>query len=106
MVKKLNKYDLAVLYMEMVSECDNFYNQLPQTVEAAFYDNEAIQAKEEFIHILLNQLLTQAEYDDLTYFAYETNPLVEVDNQVFTSLEDYWTHLDQQATVQFVGGKL
>lgn len=106
MVKKLNKYDLAVLYMEMVSECDQFYNQLPSSVESAFYDNEANTAKEEFIDILLKQLLTTSEYDDLTYFAYESNPRVEVDNQVFTSLEEYWTHLDQQATVQFVGGKL
>lgn len=100
MVKKLNKYDLAVLYKEMRDECDSFYNQLPQTVEAAFYDNEANRAKEDFIDILLKQLLTQAEYDDLAYFAYETNPRIEVDDQVFTNLEDYWTHLDQQATVE------
>ena len=106
MVKRLNKYDLAVLYMEMLSECDQFYNQLPQSVESAFYENEAVQAKEELIHVLLNQLLTQAEYDDLTYFAFETDPSIEVDDQVFTTLEEYWQHLDQQATVNFVGGKL
>lgn len=106
MVKQLNKYDLAVLYMEMVSECDGFLNQLPQSIESAFYDNEANRAKEDFIHVLLKQLLTESEYDDLTYFAYETNPRVEVDDQVFTNLEDYWTHLDQQATVNFVGNKL
>lgn len=106
MVKKLNKYDLAVLYMEMVAECDQFYDQLPQSIEAAFYENEANTAKESLIHILMNQLLTESEYDDLTYFAYETNPRVEVDNLVFATLEEYWTHLDQQATVQFVGSKL
>lgn len=106
MVKKLNKYDLAVLYKEMRDECDQFYNQLPQSIESAFYDNEANRAKEDFIDILLKQLLTESEYDDLTYFAFETNPRIEVDNLVFLTLEEYWQHLDQQATVQFVGSKL
>lgn len=106
MVKKLNKYDLAVLYKEMRDECDQFYNQLPQSIESAFYDNEANRAKEDFIDILLKQLLTESEYDDLTYFAFETNPRIEVDNLVFLTLEEYWQHLDQQATVNFVGNKL
>lgn len=97
MVEKLNKYDLAVLAQEMIEECDQFMNQLPQSIEAAFYDNEAYNAKDQFIHILLKQLLTDSEHDDLCYFLYESSPRVEVDNLVFLTLQDYWEYLDAQA---------
>lgn len=95
-VKKLNKYDIAEVYLETQERCNDFNNQLPQGLEQAFFDNEAYQANEQLVHILLKQLLTEPEFDDLMYFAFESNPCVEVDGQDFHTVQEYWEYLDEQ----------
>lgn len=90
----MNKYDIAAAFWDCKHEYDHFVNSIPQSIEQAFTENEAYQAQEKFAHILLTQLLSESEYDDLCYFAYESNPQVEMDNHTFTSLEDYWTYCD------------
>lgn len=91
----LNKYDVLELFQDAEAVRTEFFDQLPHSIEPAFFDNEYAQSQDKLIHTLLKQFLTPSEYDDLCYFAYETSPRIEVDNQTFYSLEDYWTYCDQ-----------
>ena len=102
----VDKYQIAEAFFDHLHECDQFINQLPQSVEAAFYENEAYTAKDQLVHILLKSVLGETEHDDLCYFAYEDAPRVEVDNLIFLTLEEYWQYCDSKVTVDFVGGKL
>lgn len=90
----MTKYDIATAFFDMLNEQRQFQEQLPQSVEQAFCDNEYVAAQDQFIHQLLKVVLSTSEYDDLCYFAYESNTRVEIDGFKFYNLEDYWTYLD------------
>lgn len=90
----MNKYDIATAFWDCKHEYDQFIASLPSSIELAFVENEAYVAQEQLAHKLLKAMLSESEYDDLCYFAYESNPQVEMDNHNFTSLEDYWTYCD------------
>lgn len=92
----MTKYDIAEAFWDAEHERKMFVESLPSTIELAFIENEAYVAQEEFAHKLLKQLLTESDYDDLCYFAYESNPCVYVDDLKFNNLEDYWTYMDSK----------
>lgn len=90
----MTKYDIATAFWDCKHEYDQFIESLPSSIEQAFYENEAYVAQEQLAHKLLKAMLSESEYDDLCYFAYESNPRVEIDGYTFTSLEDYWAYCD------------
>lgn len=92
----VTKYQIAQEFLDHLKECDAFFNQLPRSVEEAFYENEAYTTKDQMLHILLKQLLKESDYDDLCYFAYESNPVYFVDDLEFNTLESYWNYLDER----------
>ena len=94
----MTKYDIAEAFFDTEHECKMFLDGLPRSVEPAFTENEAYVAQEQFAHRLLKQLLSESEYDDLCYFAYESNPQIEMDGFTFHNLEDYWTYCDSLET--------
>lgn len=103
---KMTKYQIAQAFFNCQQKRDEFYESLPFTLCEAFCDNAASLAAEELQHILLQQLLTPEQLDDLYYFAYESNPRIEWDGFTFNTLEDYWVYCDQKATVEFVGNAI
>lgn len=88
------KYVVAKAFLKFQATRDEFYDKLPYSIAVAVFDNEANIAQEELVHILLSQLLTEQECDDLYYFAFETNPCVELDDKEFKDLESYWRYLE------------
>lgn len=103
---KMTKYQIAKAFLNCQNKRDEFYESLPSALREAFFDNAASLAAEELQHILLSQLLTSEQLDDLYYFAYETNPSIEWEGFTFNTLEDYWVYCDQKSAVEYVGGKL
>lgn len=97
---KMTKYQVAQAFLNCQNKRDEFYESLPSTLREAFFDNAASLASEELQHILLSQLLSPEQLDDVYYFAYETNPKVEWEGVTFTTLEDYWRYCD---TVEAMG---
>lgn len=102
----VTKYEIAKAFLECQQKCDEFYESLPQSIRDAFVENTLNLAHEELQHILLSQLLSVEELDDLYYFAYESNPRVEWEGREFYTLESYWQYCDLKTTVDFVGSKL
>jgi len=92
----MNKYDIAAAFWDCEHERKMFLETIPQSIELAFVENEAYVAQEQLAHKLLKALLGESNYDDLCYFAYESNPSVFVDELQFNTLEDYWTYMDSK----------
>lgn len=102
----VTKYEIAKAFFECQQKRDEFYEQLPESMREAIYDNPSSLAQEQLQHVLLSQLLSEEQLDDLYYFAYESNPRVEWEGFEFSTLEDYWAYCDNKAAVDFVGSKL
>lgn len=102
----VTKYEIAKAFLECQQKCDEFYESLPQPIRDAFVENPINLAHEQLQHLLLSELLTIEQLDDLYYFAYESTPLVEWEGREFHTLESYWQYCDQKATVEFVGNAI
>ena len=102
----VTKYEIAKAFLECQQKCDEFYESLPQSLRDAFVENPLNLAHEELQHLLLSELLTLEQLDDLYYFAYESNPRVEWEGKEFYTLESYWQYCDSKTTLNFVGSKL
>lgn len=88
------KNKIAQAFLDYNAKCDDFTNKLPNSVQQFLLENELNTYNDEIIHILLNQIFTQEELDDLYYFAYETNPIVFIDDKQFDNLLEFWAYLD------------
>ena len=88
----MTKYEIAEMFMQMENLNSEYIDKIPADINSVFFDNEFVYNIQTLLHSLLTQCLGQEDYDDLMYFAYETNPKVIVDNQEFCTLIDYWNY--------------
>lgn len=88
------KNKIATQFLEYVKKCDAFTANLPNSIHQFLLENELNAYNDEIIHILLNQIFTKEELDDLYYFAYETDPKVFIDDKEFDNLLEYWNFIN------------
>ena len=61
----VTKYEIAKAFFECQQKRDEFYEQLPESMREAIYDNPSSLAQEQLQHILLSQLLTEEQLDTM-----------------------------------------
>ena len=86
----MDKVKIAKTYLEMVKLNAEYLNRIPKDIAEAIFDNQYSENLNTYLHLYLEQLLTTEQFEDLMYFAYESNPRIEYEGQEYTDIFSWW----------------